>query len=130
MRVISFAEPILNKKKIIYDTVLVLVLAVIGISAFLITESLREEGAYAVVTVNGEWAGEYPLDKDGEYPLSGGTNLLVIQDGKAFVKDATCPDKLCINQGKISRTGERIVCLPNRVMIEITGEGEQILESK
>ena len=116
----------MNKKKIIYDTVLVLVLAVIGISAFLITESLREEGAYAVVTVNGEWAGEYPLDKDGEYPLSGGTNLLVIQDGKAFVKDATCPDKLCINQGKIDKSGQTITCLPNKVYIKLVGSNEGV----
>jgi hypothetical protein len=32
---------------------------------------------------------------------------------------ADCPDKLCIRQGIVSRSGERIVCLPNRVSITI-----------
>ena len=44
--------------------------------------------------------------------------------------DYVCPDGLCVGQGKISLTGERITCLPNRVMVEIVGDGEEIFESK
>ena len=34
---------------------------------------------------------------------------------------ADCPDQLCIHQGPIHIQGETIVCLPNRVVVEITG---------
>ncbi|MFR4337598.1 MAG: NusG domain II-containing protein [Lachnospira pectinoschiza] len=35
--------------------------------------------------------------------------------------DADCPDKLCVKTGMISKTGETIVCLPHRVVVEIIG---------
>jgi UDP-N-acetylmuramate dehydrogenase len=47
--------------------------------------------------------------------------------GAAYMKHADCPDGLCVKQRKKSRSGERIVCLPNRVSIEIIGAGEEIL---
>ena len=113
-------------KKIIKDIILIAVLLVLGISVFLIIEYGREDGTHVKVTVNGELIAEYSLNEDGEYLLNGGTNLLIISDGKAFIKDADCPDGLCINQGKISRSGERIVCLPNRVMIEVVAENDGV----
>ena len=121
----SSAERILSKK-IIKDIILIAVLLVLGISVFLIIEYGREDGTHVKVTVNGELIAEYSLNEDGEYLLNGGTNLLIISDGKAFIKDADCPDGLCINQGKISRSGERIVCLPNRVMIEVRAENDGV----
>lgn len=48
-----------------------------------------------------------------------GTNTLVIQSGKAYISEANCPDKQCMKQGKISRAGEMLVCLPNRVVVKI-----------
>ena len=50
-------------------------------------------------------------------PLS--KNMIVINHGSVHMKDATCPDKLCIKQGTISKNGEQIICLPNQVVIAI-----------
>ena len=33
--------------------------------------------------------------------------------------EADCPDHLCMKQKKISKKGGTIVCLPNRVVLEI-----------
>lgn len=114
----------MNKKKIIFDLILIFALLVIGVSVFIIIEATRDAGAEAVVSVDGKEVSRYSLSEDGEFEINSGTNTLVIKDGKAYVIHADCPDKLCVNQGKISRGGERIVCLPNRVMIEIIGEDE------
>ena len=48
-----------------------------------------------------------------------GYNLIEIGDGKVRVIEADCPDKLDVKQGYISKPGEMIVCLPNRLVIEI-----------
>ena len=112
----------MNKNRIKNDLVLILILLTVALSAFFIIESLRADGVSVRVTVDGDLAAEYSLSRDGEYVLNGGTNILVISNGKAYVKEASCPDGLCINQGKISLSGERIVCLPNRVMIEVIGD--------
>lgn len=79
-------------------------------------------GNTVTVRVGDEIVARYPLDVDGSYSLNGGTNLLVIRDGRAHMERADCPDGLCIRQGEISREGERIVCLPNRVMVSIENE--------
>jgi hypothetical protein len=57
--------------------------------------------------------------------INGGTNLLIIQDGEAWVEESSCPDGLCKKMGKISQVGQTIICLPNKVVVEIFNkEGE------
>ena len=46
-------------------------------------------------------------------------NLLIIKNGRAYVKDASCPDGICSSHSKIYRDGESIVCLPNRVVVTV-----------
>ena len=43
---------------------------------------------------------------------------------EAFLKEASCPDHLCINMGRIRKTGQSIICLPNKVTVEIRGKKE------
>ena len=57
---------------------------------------------------------------------TGFINTLVIENGKADMISADCPDKLCVKQHAISSNGETIVCLPNKVVVEIEdGESSQ-----
>lgn len=51
-----------------------------------------------------------------------GYNLIEIGDKQVRVIEADCPDQIDVKQGYISRIGETIVCLPNKLVIEIKGE--------
>ena len=106
------------------DIILIISLLVIAALLFLVF-SRGEEGAVAVVAVNGEKVAEYSLSENGTYPLNGGTNILVIEDGAAFLEEADCPAKLCVKQGRISKTGQCITCLPNRLTVTVEGAGER-----
>lgn len=81
---------------------------------------------FAEVTVGGEVYKRFDLSKDyeGDIPgIHGGTNHLVIKDGKVQVTQASCPDKICVSQGVIAFSWDQpIVCLPNQVMVQIVGE--------
>lgn len=84
-------------------------------------------GDTVTITVDGEIYGSYPLDKNREIPVEQDgavTNVVCIRDGKAFMKEADCPDHLCMRQGEISSDHATIVCLPNRVVVEISSEEE------
>ena len=62
---------------------------------------------------------------DGEYTIKGsneGYNTLVIEDEQAYILEASCPDGLCIKQGRIHRRSQSIICLPNKVVVEITDD--------
>ena len=49
------------------------------------------------------------------------TNILQIEDGKADMMSADCPDQLCVHQNSISKENQTIVCLPNKIVAEIIG---------
>ena len=108
------------------DIILIASILIIAIALFLVVELTKEEGAGVTVKVDGVKVAEYSLAKDGTYPLNGGTNILVIEDGRAYLSDANCPDKLCVHQGKISRTGETITCLPNKLTVTVFGAAESL----
>ena len=98
----------------------------IAVALFLVVELTKEEGARVIIKVDGQQVAEYSLLKNGKYDLNGGTNILVIENGKAYLNDANCPDKLCVHQGKISRTGETITCLPNKLTVTVFGAEESL----
>ncbi len=108
------------------DIILIAAILLVAAALFLVLEMTKEEGARVVVKVDGKEVAEYSLTKNGTYELNGGTNILRIEDGKAFLSEADCPDHLCVKQGKIHRTGETITCLPNKLTVTVFGAKESV----
>jgi hypothetical protein len=83
-----------------------------------------QSGQRVIVTVDKKTVLEEPLSKDQELeiPLTNGKNTLRIKDNAVSMKTADCPDQICVRHKPISRSGETIVCLPHKVVVEITGE--------
>lgn len=73
------------------------------------------------ITIDGELYGTFPLKEDMETTVatSYGSNTVVIEQGKAYVREADCPDKICAGMPKISRDGEIICCLPHRLFLTV-----------
>ncbi len=113
-----------KKNKLFKKADLLLLLCILLASSLLLTLSLlpREKGKVAIVKCDGEEIGRYSLHEKFEIPIktNSGENLLIIDDGTAYIKDANCPDKLCVHQGAISDIGDSIICLPHRVSITVT----------
>ncbi|SHO49427.1 NusG domain II-containing protein [Anaerocolumna xylanovorans] len=110
------------KKK---DIILLLIILFIALASLLIFKITQKDGNMVVVTIDGAVYKEYPLNKDISVDIQGvkgGTNHLVIKDGYADVTEASCPDKICVKSRKISKTGESIICLPNKVVVKIEGK--------
>ena len=85
-------------------------------------------GQVTVEASGGEFI--YSLDQDRVVRVAGplGDTTLVIGGGAAWIEDSPCPDKVCVAMGKISRPGEWIACLPNRVMVRVGGRGEAAVD--
>ena len=123
-----------DRKKVLRDLIIAGVLLAAALLLLFFVRSRQEKetgsGAMAVVTVDSGEQQSYPLNKDGVFPLNGGSNTLVIENGEAWVSEANCPDKSCMGMGKISRNGEFIACLPNRVIIVIEGGEENPVDGR
>lgn len=115
------------------DLILILMLLVVALVSYLgigLYQEMNTKNGVALVTIDGEEYASYPLTVDATERIEledGSYNLLVIEDGKADVTEASCPDGICVNHSAIDKRGESIVCLPNKVVVEIiNGEESEI----
>lgn len=79
------------------------------------------QGDTVRIEVDNELYATYPLNVDATYVIqvNDRSNTLLVQNGVAKMIDANCSDKLCIHQAGISTDNRVIVCLPNKVIVEI-----------
>ena len=107
-----------------YDILLISALLLVALAVSLVMVLTRQNGTYVEIELDGEIVATYSLDRAGEYVLNGGTNILVIKDGAAYLTYADCPDHRCIRYGKIRFVGQSIICLPNRLTITVRGNSD------
>lgn len=110
----------MKKKDLILIGMLFLLALVLGGAVWL----FHEPGGEKVrITLDGEeyavllLSEEQMFDIDTQY----GHNRICIQDGCVVMEEADCPDGYCRKQGAIKTSGQSIVCLPHRLVVEITG---------
>ena len=80
---------------------------------------------------------EDDIDDEDEIKIESeeGYNVVKIHNHGAQITEASCPDKVCIHEGFITKPSESIVCLPNKVHIKIITDdtnnyGEEDIISK
>ena len=96
---------------IICSVVAIFVLSVILLFSF------SKQGSYVVIKQDNKII--YNKSININQTVDTTSNVIVIKDGEVYVSDATCKNQICVNSGKISKKGESIVCLPNKVIVEI-----------
>ena len=111
------------KKKARNDLILIAGVTIVALAAFAVLKLTQKTGAYAVIYQNGTETARYSLSQDTTVRIGDNEtyNVLVIKNGEAQITEASCPNHLCIQQGKISADGEMIICVPNKVVVEIEG---------
>jgi hypothetical protein len=109
------------------DKLLFVLLVIFTIASFLYVRELFPSGTLVEISFDNKIVYKLPLQEDRLVAVRGplGESLIEIKDGRVRMKDSPCPDKICINQGWIERGA--IVCLPNKVVITVSG-GEEHLE--
>lgn len=113
------------KTKYRLDIIVIAAILLASVGLLLAMTLTKEEGNSVVVEIDGATVATYSLDRDGEYSLNGGTNVLVIEDGKAYLNYSNCPDHTCEKTGKIRYVGQSIICLPNKIAITIKGDAAE-----
>jgi hypothetical protein len=102
-----------------------LVIGLFSVAAYAGKDTARD----VVIESSGvQWI--YPLNEDRLERVKGplGGTLVVIKDGRANVEDSPCPDKLCVHMPPISKPGQWIACLPNRVFVRVRGGSGQDID--
>lgn len=108
---------------ILAGTVLIAALFFLGGNCF--TERRGKDAEkYLRIKVDGEVFREVSLEEDAEISI-GEHNRVKIQDGQVEMIWADCPDQICATHPKISKNRESIICLPNKVILEIVDRADE-----
>ncbi len=110
--------------------VAIVVVAAVAAFAMLQAPSAQTDahGAYRAIVHDADgktW--ELPLDRDGETVVetSLGTNVVAVESGGVFVREADCGNQDCVHQGRIDAPGKQIICLPHKLWIEIVASDDR-----
>lgn len=107
------------------DIILIGVILGVAVLLFVLFQVTKKPGKYVVITQNGKEIAKYALNEDRQISIpyqENQYNVLVIQDQKAYISSATCPDQLCVKQRSISKVNETLVCLPNKMVVKVIGD--------
>ena len=64
-----------------------------------------------------ELTGPMEVPVEGEYLL-----VLTLSENSVQVKETACPGQDCRHMGAITKAGQQIVCLPNRLVVTLQGD--------
>lgn len=121
----------MDKKK--NDMLLLLIILVIASVIGIVWNiyNKQETGVKVVVSVDGKEYGVYALEKNRIVEIQGkiGKNVMEIKDGAVTMIQAVCPDQHCVQHKAIDANGEKIICLPGTIIIEIVGGENDELDS-
>ncbi|MDH5466092.1 MAG: NusG domain II-containing protein [Candidatus Aminicenantes bacterium] len=80
-------------------------------------------GSTASIFINGKKADSLSLSKNNlkTYRNQKGKITVVIENGQAWVSESSCDHKICLSLPRASLSGDRIICAPNRFLLEIKG---------
>lgn len=111
------------KKKDLVFIGIVLVLALIGLLSFQLLKS-NEAELKVVITIDGQIYQSIPLTNETDEEIvveqNGKTNVVHIHDGQVSITEASCPDQICVHTAPADENGEMIICLPHKVIVEVT----------
>lgn len=113
------------KKK---EIIIILAIAMLAFIAIVLMNYFNSDSVnkYVTITVDNKIYEKTPLDENTNETFDIhthlGSNTIVIEDGIVKVVDANCPDLVCVKTKPASNTGDMIVCLPHKLIVEITNE--------
>ncbi len=109
------------------DIFLIAVLLLLSVVGFAVVSHYSFTGKHAVVEVDGSRVLELSLNQDVTTTVTGplGETVIIVEGGSAQIADSPCPNHYCVRMGRIRHRGEIAVCVPNRVIVTITGGSDR-----
>jgi len=104
--------------------IIVVMLALCGFLAVIVGMKKPGKTLYVNQGERVTYKAEMMTDQRVDLPGPLGVTVLEIKDGQARILSSPCPFKVCIGMGAIRHAGEIIACVPNRLLIEISGEND------
>lgn len=105
------------------DIILAFFLIVLGLIASYTLSAGSETGQMVYIFTDGKQYASYSLSENRTIKIDQNNhiNKITIKDRQVSMTFSDCSGQDCVHQGKISKTSQSIVCLPNKIVVEIRG---------
>jgi len=112
------------KQLTIADRILITVIMAAVLASFYAVASVGTHGATVFIEVNGKTVHKANLSEPHIIKITGARGELVVEtrDGQVAVIHAECPNHICVRTGWRSRSGDVIVCVPNKTLVRVAGD--------
>ena len=111
------------------DIVLITLLLAVALALYFSAQLLgADEVSSVVVTIDGAEVLRKPLAVNDSYEIrqdDGSVNVITVENGAVYMKEANCRDGLCMQQGRMRSAAKTIVCLPHKLVVTLSGEPAQ-----
>lgn len=109
---------------------IVLVCAILIGGIFFHRRAHKGDARYVRITQDGKVLLEMDLAEFSdpmEYRIDSerGHMIIFISSEKVYIKESSCTDKICVDQGDLTAPGDGAICLPNRVVVQIVTGGSE-----
>ena len=101
-------------------------MALAGVCLFFVLQS--DVGSVMRISVDGQQVARVDLNSVTvayEMPIGQGNVLRITPDGVCMAW-ADCADQVCVHQGELRSAQRPIVCLPNRVVVELDAQDDGV----
>ncbi len=107
-----------------FDYVVITLAFIFSITFIIFSSGLK--ASEVVIEVNGQPYARYPVSENRIINVSSkfGESVVVIEKQKVYVRETTCEDKIEVKAGTIERSGQSLICLPNKTVIFLEGESD------
>ena len=99
------------------DVKLIICLAAVGVILLAAVLLCSKNGKTVVITQNNKQIYSGALSENKVIDLK--TNVIEIKNGRVDVTWAVCKNQICVNHKTISKKGEQIACIPNKILITV-----------
>ena len=110
------------------DFLIIIILLIISFTPFYMVHNSSKESnrVIGIVKVNNRQVKKLSLDQDQEwqYQKDGKINIVQVKNHKIRVIDANCKDQVCVKEGWKSKSGDTIVCLPHKFLVELKSKNQ------
>ncbi len=115
----------MNDRKLLKksDAVIIVILLIFSLS-FIIYSKAAKKGVTAQIICSGETVKTIDLDsvyENYDISLCDGRVVVCVEKGVIYFKQSDCKDRLCVKSGRLENPGDTAACLPEKVVITLSG---------
>lgn len=117
----------MQRKIRIWEILIICIIVILSVFLFLLFKIFSRDGKIAVITIDSEVIRTINLQTQANtvfVPDKLENVIIEVDGGKIRVLSSDCTDKICMHNGFISKVGESIICMPNKLIIEIRSNYE------